>query len=396
VTAGGAIDWAANKNVAKAVADEAIVLLRNRAGALPLAAGTRRIAVIGGLADSGVLSGGGSSQVHAAGGPVGTVLSGATGVFGSMQAEEYQRTTPPLDAIRAKAPTAEVTYRNGAYISEAVAQARKADVAIVFANQWQTEGLDSADLSLPRGQDELIAAVADANPNTIVVLQTGSAVAMPWLDKTAAVLEAWYPGAAGGEAIASVLFGDTNPSGRLPITFPTGGAQLPRQTLDGSDTVEPNFLGKGKPGQTLEVDYNVEGPDVGYRWNARKDQKALFPFGFGLSYTSFTTSDLKVEKSRATFTVRNSGTRAGATVAQLYLVSTPEGPLQRLVAFGKVSLAPGESQRMVIPLENRIVANWRDDGWTIKAGSYGFALGENAEALSSVTTVRLKGRHWRD
>lgn len=394
-TPGQAIDRAANAAVAEQVAKEAIVLLRNRQGALPLAGTVRRIAVIGGYADSGVLSGGGSSQVHLDGGAAATVSYGGTGPFAGLLTEQYQRALPPLAAIRARAPQAEIHYRNGAYISEAVEEAKRADVVILFANQWQSEGIDSPDLSLPRGQDALIWAVAEANPNTVVVLQTGSAVTMPWLGKTAAVLEAWYPGARGGEAIASVLFGETNPSGRLPITFPTDVAQLPRPELDGSSTVDPDFLGKGAPGQTLSVNYAIEGADVGYRWNARKAQKALFPFGFGLSYTSFVLSDLKIAKGEASFTVRNTGARAGAAVAQVYLVSTPSGLHQRLVGFEKVMLAPGESRTLNVALDRRLLADWQKRGWTIAAGNYGFALGASAEDLGPTATVRLEGERWR-
>jgi beta-glucosidase len=394
VKAGGAIDAKANAAVAETVARQGIVLLRNRDGALPLAASARRIAVIGGYADSGVLSGGGSTQVHLAGGPAAAVSYGGTGPFAALLSEQYQRTLPPLEAIRAKAPKADVTYRNGAYVSEAVAQARKADVAIVFANQWQSEGIDNPDLSLPRGQDALIEAVAAANPNTIVVLQTGSAIAMPWLDRTAAVVEAWYPGARGGEAIASVLFGETNPSGRLPVTFPASLEQLPRPVLDGSDSVEPNFLGLGKPGQTLRIDYDIEGSDIGYRWNGRKQQKALFPFGFGLSYTSFALSELKVDGKQASFTVANTGKRDGATVAQLYLVQQPGGARERLVAFERVELKAGESRRVTVPIERRIVANRVEGKWLIAPGSYGFALGEDAERLGPVQTVRLSRASW--
>jgi beta-glucosidase len=391
---GGAIDRAANAGVAEAVARQAIVMLRNRDGALPLAASARRIAVIGGYADAGVLSGGGSSQVHLKDGAAATVSWAGPGPFAGLLTEQYHRTVPPFEAIRAKAPNAEVVFRNGQYISEAVAQARKADVAIVFANQWQTEGLDNPDLSLPRGQDTLIEAVAAVNPNTIVVLQTGSAIAMPWLDRTAAVVEAWYPGARGGEAIASVLFGETNPSGRLPITFPASVDQLPRPKLDGSDTVEPNFIGKGRPGQTLEIDYDIEGSDIGYRWNARKQQKALFPFGYGLSYTSFATSDLRITGLQASITVANTGKRDGATVAQLYMVSQPGGPRLRLAGFQRVELKAGERRRITVPIERRVIANRVAGQWQIDAGSYGFALGEDAERLGAVRTVRFDAARW--
>jgi len=392
VQRGGAIDQKANADVAEAVAREAIVLLRNRGGALPLTATAKRIAVIGGYADTGVLSGGGSSQVHADGGAAATVPSGGIGPLAGFIAEQYHRSTPPFDAIKARAIGAEVKFRNGFYVTDAVEAAKNADVVIVFANQWQTEGYDQPDLSLPRGQDALIDAVASANPNTIVVLQTGSAIAMPWLDKTAAVLEAWYPGIRGGEAIASVLFGDTNPSGRLPITFPSSLSQLPRPKLDGFGTVEPEFSSKGRPGEVLIADYDIEGSDIGYRWNARKGQKALFPFGFGLSYSSFEQGNLKISGLTASFTVTNTGSRAGATVPQLYLVSVNGEVRQRLVGFQKVDLGSGSTRKINLTIDPRILAEWEGRGWTIAAGRYEFALGTSAEALSPAVTVRLSRR----
>jgi beta-glucosidase len=392
VQRGGAIDQKANADVAEAIAREAIVLLRNRGGALPLTASAKRIAVIGGYADTGVLSGGGSSQVHAAGGSAATVPSGGIGPLAGFIAEQYHRSTPPLDAIKARATGAEVKFRNGFYVTDAVEAAKNADVVIVFANQWQTEGYDQPDLSLPRGQDALIDAVASANPNTIVVLQTGSAIAMPWLDKTAAVLEAWYPGIRGGEAIASVLFGDTNPSGRLPITFPSSLSQLPRPKLDGFDTVEPEFSSKARPGEVLIADYDIEGSDLGYRWNARKGQKALFPFGFGLSYSSFEQGNLKMSGLTASFNVTNTGSRAGATVPQLYLVSVNGQVRQRLVGFQKVNLTPGSTRKISLSIDPRILAEWEGRGWTIAAGQYEFALGTSAETLSVPVTVRFSRR----
>jgi beta-glucosidase len=219
-----------------------------------------------------------------------------------------------------------VTYRDGTVIADAVDQAKKADVAIVFATKWSTEGQDHADFSLPNGQDALIAAVA-ANPRTIVVLETGNPVDMPWLDKVPAVVEAWYGGSRGGDAIASVLFGETNPSGRLPITFPARASQLPRPVVDGYWDLETNFAGDPPtPDTKLLANYNIEGSDVGYRWFARKGEKALFPFGHGLSYTSFAADGLSVKGLSASFTVKNTGAREGAYVAQLYLTSRAERP----------------------------------------------------------------------
>jgi beta-glucosidase len=391
---GGAIDKKANLDIAEAVAREGIILLKNDGNALPLAASAKSIAVIGGYADSGVLSGAGSSQVHMDNGAAATVSLGGNGPFAAMTAEQYHRSTPPLDTIKAKAKGAKVFFRPGFYVTDAVEAAKKAEVAIVFANQWQTEGFDQPDLSLPRGQDALIEAVAAANPNTIVVLQTGSAIAMPWLNKVKAVVEAWYPGGRGGEAIASVLFGETNPSGRLPITFPASLADIPRPKLDGADTVETDFQGRTGSDQKVEANYDIEGSDLGYRWNARTGRKALFPFGFGLSYTNFDTSGLKMNGLTASLTVRNTGQRAGATVVQLYMVSTPGGKQQRLAGFQKISLNPGESRKVTIAVEPRIVAEYEDKGWTIAAGRYGFALGDDAERLGTAVSVRLGAKSW--
>ena len=393
------INFEANAQVAEEVAKQAIVLLRNRGGILPLAKTAKSIAIIGGYADTGVLSGGGSSQVQGLSGAAATVPLGGDGPFASFFGQAYHRSVP-LKAIKALAPAADIFYRNGDYVTDAVAAAKKADIAIIFATQWQSEGFDVPDLSLPRGQDAMIAAIAAANPNTIVVLETGGPVLMPWLDQTAAVLSAWYPGARGGQAIASVLFGDTNPSGRLPVTFPASLDQLPRPKLDGIDTIEPNFVGKGAPGQTLSANYDIEGSDIGYRWFARTAAKPLFPFGFGLSYTSFATDGLSVKadgvKLTATAVVRNSGKREGAAVPQLYLTSAAGQPKLRLAGFAKITLAPGASQTVSFSIDPRIIAQWDKGGWLIAGGSYGFALGSSASDLGDVQRVTLKQRRWKD
>lgn len=387
------IDFVANAKVAQEVAEQGIVLLRNKGNALPLAVSAKKIAVIGGYADTGVLSGAGSAQVHADGGPAAFIPLGGDGVMASFIGEAYHRSNP-LAAIKKRAPEAKVSFRTGQYIEDSVEAAKNADVAIVFATQWMTEGLDQPDLSLSRGQDALIAAVAEANPNTIVVLETGGPIAMPWLDKTAAVIEAWYPGIRGGEAIASVLFGDVNPSGRLPATFPASVDQLPRKKVDGSDTIEPNFLGRGEPGQVLEANYDIEGSDVGYRWFARKGLKSLFPFGFGLSYTSFSHSGLSVTAAgntvTARFTVSNTGSRAGADVPQLYLVSAAGNKRVRLAGWERIELAPGASQTVSVKVDPRILADWSGKGWTIAGGDYEFALGTSAEAMGQPIKVKLK------
>jgi beta-glucosidase len=392
---GGAIDFAKNAVAAEVAEKQAIVLLKNT-GVLPLAKTAKSIAVIGGYADSGVLAGSGSSLVHSADGPAAVRSIGGDGPFSAIMSQSYHRSAP-LKAIKALAPNATVTFRDGRYIADAVEKAKQAEVAIVFATEWRTEGLDQPDLSLPDGQDALIAAVTAANPNTIVVLETGGPVMMPWLGKAAAVVEAWYGGAKGGEAIASVLFGDTNPGGRLPVTFPASLDQLPRPKLDGADWVEPNFGGDPEPGKDkLHSDYDIEGSDVGYRWFARKGQKALFPFGYGLSYTTFAGSGLKVAGLKASFTLTNTGKVQGDDVGQLYLVSRAGEKKQRLVGFQRVSLAPGASQKVSVTIDPRLLADWKDGGWTVPAGEYGFALGKNAEDLGPVVKVKMAAKTWKD
>lgn len=392
----GKIDLAADGDVALETAKQGIVLLRNERAALPLAKSAKTIALIGGYADLGVLSGGGSSQVQGEGGPVVNVPLSGGGEWSPFLAQAYHRSSP-LAAIKALAPQAQVFYRDGRYIADAVAQAKRAEVVVIFATKWASEGFDQADLSLPEGQDAMIAAVAAVNPNTIVVLETGNPVAMPWLDNVAAVVQAWYPGARGGEAIASVLFGDTNPSGHLPITFPASLSQLPRPVLDGYAQLEPNFMGgPPTPDAKLPVNYDIEGSDIGYRWNARQGQKALFPFGYGLSYTSFDASGLQTDGATARLTVRNTGKRAGATVAQVYLVSRSGAPLQRLVGFQRVDLAPGASRKVTLTIDPRLLADWKDGGWTIPEGAYAFAIGKDAQTLGTPVTVRLRARHWEE
>ncbi len=388
------IDFTRDGDVAKAVAQEGIVLLRNRNDALPLLTSAKSVAVIGGYASTGVLSGGGSSQVQGEGGPALIAPSGADGPWAAFITMQYHRSVP-LAAMRARAPQTQFSYDDGRYAAKAAAAARKAEVAVVFATQWMTEGLDVPDLSLPNGQDALIEAVSGANPHTIVVLETGGPVVMPWLDKTAAVLEAWYPGARGGEAIAAVLYGDVNPSGRLPVTFPASTAQLPHPVLPGSDTIADDLEGRGKPGQSLTVDYNVEGADVGYRWFARTNAMPAFAFGHGLSYTSFACSDLRVTAGsvvKANFTIRNTGGRDGAEVAQLYLVNMAGKPIKRLVGFAKIPLRAGESRNVTIGVDARLLADWEGSGWLIAAGRYDFALGRSADDLGAVVPVRMGER----
>jgi beta-glucosidase len=363
------LDVAAGAAVARDAAAAGIVLLKND-GVLPLARSAQRVAVIGGFAHVGVMSGGGSSQVEPAAGPAIAFRPG--------EARRNIEIHPsaPLAAIAARLPKdARVRFNDGYSPSGAAALAADADVAIVFATQWMSEGVDAADLSLPQGQDDVIAAVAAANPRTVVVLETGGPVLMPWLEKVSALLEAWYPGSSGGEAVADVLFGDANPAGHLPITFPASLTQLPRPKLD--DTADPirDVGSQSHALQGFDVDYEIEGADVGYRWFARTKAAPLFPFGYGLSYTRFAYSDLEVtggDSLRIRFSVTNEGERAGKDVPQVYVVDRAGTKGLRLVGWGNVSLAPGETRRVEVVADARLLGDWSTQkrGWQVRAGTY--------------------------
>ena len=396
------LDWAADAQVAQAVAQAGIVLLRNRAHALPLSGKIKSIAVIGGFADSGVLSGGGSSQVQSTDGPAISLPLTNNGSFAQFITQNYHRSIP-VKALQERLPDVKITYRDARYPSEAVRIARAADVALVFATEWRSEGYDSPDLQLPDGQDALIAAVAAANPNTIVVLETGGPVLMPWLDQTAAVLEAWYPGSRGAEALAAILHGDVNPSGKLPVTFPATLTQLPRPKLPGADLVEPSFTDPPAPGTVINVDYNIEGSDIGYRWFAHRGERPLFPFGYGLSYTTYTYSALTVAANHSAheplptlrFTVTNTGPVAGAEIAELYLIAAPQGERRRLLGWAKLSLNPAESKPAVIDIDRRLLADYdtKAHGWHLAAGEYTVAAGPSSMDLP--LTLKLKLREAR-
>ena len=372
----GGLDTAADAMVSGRVAEQGIVLLKNEGGVLPLVARAGRIAVIGGRADIGVLSGGGSSQVIPKGSVKLPPAKGAPAWGGGI----VYHPSPPLKGIKARA-RGEVAYADGSDAAAAVALARGADVAIVFATQWASEGVDTA-LRLDDGRDALIAQVAAANPRTVVVLETGNPVLMPWLGKVSGVLEAWYPGARGGEAIARVLFGEVNPAGRLPISFPASEDQLARPELPGLKDVKPESSGQPQPQPAFDVDY-PEGSDVGYRWYAAKGLKPLFPFGYGLSYSSFRYGGLKAMGGAGlsvSFTVTNAGRRAGIETPQLYLAKAPHRTQQRLLGWSRITLKPGETRRVTITADPRLLADWSQGAhrWKRDAGRYSLFVGPNA------------------
>ena len=389
----GAIDETAGNATALAVAQQSAVLLKNAVPAastqpvLPLsAAGLSSVVVIGGHADVGVLSGGGSGAVPAIDGnavadcqaPAGTLFGGCATWYKSA----------PLAAIQAKAPNAKVSFLDGTDATAAANAAATADVAIVFATQWQSEGLDLTSLSLPDNvadplnqhydQNALIAAVAAKAKRVIVVLENGSPVLMPWLGNVHAVLESWYPGVRGGQAIADLLFGDVNPSGKLPISFPKQDADLPQPVISATDTA---------------VKYS-EGLLMGYRWYDAKQIEPLFPFGYGLSYTSFAYSGMKSSADSSgnvtvSFTVANKGSRAGAEVAQVY-ATLPAGlgePPKRLVGWAKVALAAGATQTVSVTIPAQRFATWDvgSHAWKVNSGTYALLAGTSSRDANALT-----------
>ena len=309
--------------------------------------------------------------------------------------------TSPLKAIRAKAPNAKVEFDPGTDLESAASLAKGADVDLVFAWRAESEGADAPNMSLPGNQNDLIAKVAAANPNTIVVLETGNPVTMPWLDQVSGVLEAWFAGSSGDKALANILFGDVNPSGKLPITFPKSEADLPHPTINKPDpAVQPR--GPDAWRKTLEgipafqTKYD-EGLKVGYKWYDAEKKPVLFPFGYGLSYTTFEYSNLKVtpgEKLSLTFTVKNNGNRAGIEIAEVYagLPSSTGEPPKRLVGWERVALNAGESKDVSIQIEPLFLSAFdaQQHAWKKAGGEYTILVGGSSANLPLHKTIVLQ------
>jgi beta-glucosidase len=379
----------AGAEVAQRSAELGIVLLKNANGQLPLkAASLNSVAIIGEHAEAGVLSGSGSDQVTPAEG-------------NAVPGNPYGwHPSSPLKVFNARLPNALVTFDDGIDIPRAVKVAAAADVAILFVHQHTGEGHDVRNLLLPHAQNEMIAAVAAANPHCIVVLENGGPLTMPWADKVSAIVEAWYPGIRGSEAIANIIFGDVNPSGKLPVTFPKTEADLPHPTLAGLQYVpesEHGYVHIHFP--SFDVNYD-EGLKVGYKWYEAEGKQPLFPFGFGLSYTTYAYSDLAAaadKELKVTFRVTNTGKRAGAEVAQVYAVlpASAGEPFKRLIGWSKVPLAAGETREatvMVDPLYLSIF-NVEKNGWELVPGDYKVLVGGSSASTLLTTTVRIEGQH---
>src|SRR5450432_88866 len=396
--------------IAQKIAESSIVLLKNDSAILPLdASKLRSIAVIGAHSDVGMISGGGSAQVD----PMGGNAIMPPGKGATHWQDEIWFPTSPLKTISAKAPSAKVQYDPGTDPASAAAAAKSADVAIVFAYTWESEGMDLDTLSLPHHQDDLIAAVAAANPRTIVVLETGCSVTMPWADKVAGIFEAWYAGSRGAEALANLLFGDVNPSAKLPVTFPISDADLPHATIvhppAASTTRGGEFnawkrIAKGLP--AFDTTYD-EGLKVGYKYYDAEGKQPLFPFGYGLSYTTFAYSNLKEAPGfydgfqlhsrtidSVSFSVANTGMRAGSEVAEIYLsfpASAGEPP-KRLIGWSKVKLAAGQSKDVTVKIDPLYLAvfNVSRNAWQIVPGEYTILVGSSSRDLPLHATAPME------
>jgi beta-glucosidase len=283
----------------------------------------------------------------------------------------------PLAALRDRLPGARIDYVDGSDPAQAAELARSADIAIVFGTQWAGESFDVPQ-ALDAGGDALIDAVAAANPRIVVVLETGGAVLTPWAGKVPAIVEVWFPGTAGGDAIADVLTGRVDPSGHLPVSFPASLDQLPH----------PQTPGKG------EFRYD-EGAQVGYKWYDSRTLTPAFPFGHGLSYTRFQFSGLTARIAGGTikvrFSVRNAGRVAGKAVAQLYAAAPGWEAPRRLVGFDKIDLAPGAAGQVTLTIDPRLLADF-DMGkscWRLMPGKIRLELGDSSANLTQSTTLAL-------
>jgi beta-glucosidase len=391
------VDPFQGRDDAQHIEEESIVLLKNAANVLPLSPQIHSIALIGSHADVGVLSGGGSAQVDAPGGNVADPKRG-----GSEWGHAVYFPSSPMKEIQKKAPHAKLTYNDGQDIAAAVAQAKSADVAIVFVNQYMSEGRDAPTLALPDGQDALVAAVAAANPHTLVVLETGGPVTLPWHNEVAGILAAWYPGIGGAQAMASVLFGDVNPSGKLPITFAARDEDLPHPRIPGlvygggpNGAKIGTADGASDVTKPFDADY-TEGARVGYKWFESEHKQPLFAFGFGLSYSTFAYLGLSVDAAAhtATFTVRNTGKRSGEEIAQVYveLPSAAGEHFKRLAGWQRLSLATGESRSLTVQLDPRTLAvfDTAKDALDILPGAYKVLAGPSSSDTPLTAVMVLK------
>jgi len=392
----GTVDVEKGLEVARQVEEKSIVLLKNSQGLLPIQSEkVRSIAIIGAHADVGMISGGGSAQVDPPGGNA--IMPPGKGQ--TKWQDQIWFPTSPLNALRAKLPKTRIDFNAGTNLESAAKLAKSADLAIVFAYQWEAEDMDLPSLALPEHQDALIKKIAAANPHTIVVLETGTAVTMPWIDKVPAIVEAWFAGSAGDKALVNVLVGEVNPSGKLPMTFPKSERDLPRPVIEPAPQLDQALNGDEFPAGSKAAKYAVhydEGAEVGYKWYEAEQKQPLFAFGAGLSYATYAYSDLKIDSGakEATFTVKNTGTRAGTEIAEVY-ARLPKGSdesFKRLAGWARVTLAPGESKTVTVSIDPRVLQTFDEAkaGWSLLPGEYEVLVGRASDdtPLQGALSVR--------
>lgn len=393
------VDVAAGLRMARNIEEQGAVLLKNT-GLLPIPNGIRTVAVIGGHADVGVLTGGGSGQVDPPGGNAvkgersETLITPEEIIF-----PKIWWPSSPLTALRAAAPQTRFVFDEGRDPAKAAAAARDADMVVFFAYAPSAEHSDNKSLALPDDQDAVIDAVASANKQVVVVLETTGAVTMPWVDKVGAVVAAWFPGAAGGEAIADLLLGKVNFSGKLPITFPRSEADLPHPVIQGTDTpmvidkdsIFPELKMKIKAPFDIRYD---EGALAGYKWFQAKERKPLFAFGHGLSYTSFGYSDVKATPDSVTFYITNNGARAGTEIAQVYVALPAKSRLspRQLAGWTKVQLQPGETRQVTVRYETLAISIFdaKRRLWEQPKGAYRVFVGGSSDNTPLVDGFSLR------
>jgi len=364
---GKTFDVEAHHRMAEKACEESIVLLKNEGGILPLKEGTK-VAAIGDFAKTPRYQGAGSSVVNP------TKLEATMDVIGSF----------PFDLAGYAQGYPRVGEGDPALQAEAAALAKKADVVLLYLGLdeiSESEGLDRSHMRLPQSQIDLLRAVAGVNPNVVVVMSAGSSVEMPWLDQCRALVHGYLCGQAGASAVLKVLLGQVNPSGKLNETYPVAYGDVPSA---------PYF-----PAKERSVEYR-EGLYVGYRYFETADKPVLFPFGFGLSYTSFEYSNLTVTEKEASFVITNTGDREGAEIAQLYVsAKAPKvyRPALELKGFAKVRLQAGESSRVTIPLDDKAFRyfNTKTDRFEIDGGEYEILIGASCEDIRLRGTVTVQG-----
>lgn len=380
----GTVDVQRGLEIAQRMEEQSVVLLKNSQMVLPIVPSrVHSIAIVGGHADIGMISGGGSAQVDPPGGNA--IMPPGKGA--THWQDHIWFPTSPLQALRARLPNTKIDFDSGTDLKSAANLAKSSDVAIVFAYQWEAEDVDLPSLSLPDNQDALIEQVAAANPHTVVVLETGTAVTMPWLDKVAGVVEAWYAGSAGHKALANVLAGDVNPTAKLAITFPKSEKDLPHPVIP------------ALPPRSQALSYAVhydEGSEVGYKWYEAQHRQPLFAFGFGLSYTSYAYSGLRVDSGAKTvrFTLKNTGKRAGTEIAEVY-ARLPKGAdesFKRLAGWKRVTLAPGESRAVTVAIDPRVLQTFDEANsrWNFAPGDYEVLVGASSDNTPLAGTLRVR------